>query len=128
MTEHIRGLSSAHLQSLTSVASKQQKADLSMSPKERKEKLSDRIVVLQQLVSPYGKTDTASVLLEAVQYIRFLHEQFKVLSAPYLYSQPNAKNGESEKYSLRNKALQGFRGKTSSLLVRGGRGRSYLDA
>ncbi|GMH00094.1 hypothetical protein Nepgr_001933 [Nepenthes gracilis] len=45
---------------------------------ERKEKLGDRIVVLQQLVSPYGKTDTASVLLEAVQYIRFLHEQFKV--------------------------------------------------
>ncbi|KAM1054494.1 hypothetical protein ACFX2I_001835 [Malus domestica] len=58
--------------------------------KERKEKLGERIVALQQLVSPFGKTDTASVLLEAMEYIRFLHEQVKVLSAPYLQGTPTA--------------------------------------
>ncbi|CAN8308509.1 unnamed protein product [Cochlearia groenlandica] len=41
----------------------------------RKEKLGDRITALQQLVSPFGKTDTASVLNEAVEYIKFLQEQ-----------------------------------------------------
>ncbi|KAG2721859.1 hypothetical protein I3760_02G100700 [Carya illinoinensis] len=82
MTEHKRSPCSVEQSSLTSLASKRQKADL--SPKERKEKLGERIEALQQLVSPYGKTDTASVLSEAMEYIQFLHEQ--VLSAPYLQS------------------------------------------
>ncbi|KAK9681732.1 hypothetical protein RND81_10G024000 [Saponaria officinalis] len=56
--------------------------------KVRKEKLGDRITALQQLVSPFGKTDTASVLHEAIEYIKFLHDQVNGLSAPYL------KNGE----------------------------------
>ncbi|TYI76424.1 hypothetical protein E1A91_D06G075600v1 [Gossypium mustelinum] len=43
--------------------------------KVRKEKLGDRITALHQLVSPFGKTDTASVLLEAIGYIRFLQSQ-----------------------------------------------------
>ncbi|XP_020518276.1 transcription factor bHLH68 isoform X2 [Amborella trichopoda] len=46
--------------------------------KVRKEKLGDRITALHQLVSPFGKTDTASVLLEAIGYIRFLQEQIEV--------------------------------------------------
>ncbi|XP_020579994.1 transcription factor bHLH113-like isoform X3 [Phalaenopsis equestris] len=50
--------------------------------KARKERLGDKIAALQQLVSPFGKSDTASVLHEALAYIRFLHEQ--VLSSPYL--------------------------------------------
>ncbi|KAL0846336.1 hypothetical protein Bca101_019582 [Brassica carinata] len=50
--------------------------------KVRKEKLGDRITALQQLVSPFGKTDTASVLNEAVEYIKFLQDQVTVLSNP----------------------------------------------
>ncbi|KAL6498406.1 hypothetical protein OROHE_026674 [Orobanche hederae] len=46
--------------------------------------MGDRITALQQLVSPFGKTDTASVLSEAIAYIHFLHEQVSVLSNPYL--------------------------------------------
>ncbi|XP_050368592.1 transcription factor bHLH112-like isoform X2 [Argentina anserina] len=52
--------------------------------KVRKEKLGDRITALQQLVSPFGKTDTASVLHEAIVYIKFLHDQVGVLSTPYM--------------------------------------------
>ncbi|KMT00855.1 hypothetical protein BVRB_9g221290 [Beta vulgaris subsp. vulgaris] len=52
--------------------------------KVRKEKLGDRITSLHQLVSPFGKTDTASVLLEAIGYIRFLQGQIEALSSPYL--------------------------------------------
>ncbi|KAF5472088.1 hypothetical protein F2P56_008830 [Juglans regia] len=52
--------------------------------KVRKEKLGDRITALQQLVSPFGKTDTASVLHEAIDYIKLLHDQVGVLSTPYM--------------------------------------------
>ncbi|CAN8246219.1 unnamed protein product [Cochlearia groenlandica] len=50
--------------------------------KVRKEKLGDRVTALQQLVSPFGKTDTASVLNEAIEYIKFLQEQVTVLCNP----------------------------------------------
>eukprot|EP01018_Ginkgo_biloba_P029950 Gb_40387 [translate_table: standard] len=49
-----------------------------------KVKLGDRITALQQLVSPFGKTDTASVLLEAIGYIKYLQDQVQVLSTPYM--------------------------------------------
>ncbi|WCJ33736.1 basic helix-loop-helix (bHLH) DNA-binding superfamily protein [Euphorbia peplus] len=49
-----------------------------------KVKLGDRITALQQIVSPFGKTDTASVLMEAIQYIKFLQEQVQLLSNPYM--------------------------------------------
>ncbi|KAJ8555972.1 hypothetical protein K7X08_022730 [Anisodus acutangulus] len=54
--------------------------------KVRKEKMGDRINALQQLVSPFGKTDIASVLSEAIEYIKFLHDQIGALSAPYMKS------------------------------------------
>ncbi|KAJ0964411.1 hypothetical protein J5N97_029533 [Dioscorea zingiberensis] len=43
-----------------------------------KVKFADRISALQQIVSPFGKTDTTSVLMEAINYIRFLEEQVLV--------------------------------------------------
>uniref|UniRef100_J3LMJ2 BHLH domain-containing protein n=2 Tax=Oryza brachyantha TaxID=4533 RepID=J3LMJ2_ORYBR len=49
----------------------------------RSQKLGDKITALQQLVSPYGKTDTASVLQEAAACIRQLHHQIQILTAPY---------------------------------------------
>ncbi|PIN21700.1 hypothetical protein CDL12_05616 [Handroanthus impetiginosus] len=52
--------------------------------KVRKEKLGDRIAALQQLVAPFGKTDTASVLMEAIGYIKFLQTQVQTLSVPYM--------------------------------------------
>ncbi|KAE9611715.1 putative transcription factor bHLH family [Lupinus albus] len=55
----------------------------------RKEKLGERIAALQQLVSPFGKTDTASVLHEAMGYIKFLQDQVQVLCSPYLQRLPS---------------------------------------
>ncbi|KAJ9540005.1 hypothetical protein OSB04_026511 [Centaurea solstitialis] len=47
-------------------------------PMRRSQKLADKITALQKLVSPYGKTDTASVLQEAHISIKLLHDQIKV--------------------------------------------------
>ncbi|XP_076921239.1 transcription factor bHLH111-like [Bidens hawaiensis] len=49
-----------------------------------KAKLGDKITALQQIVSPFGKTDTASVLGEAICYIKCVQEQVQLLSNPYL--------------------------------------------
>ncbi|CAL4936083.1 unnamed protein product [Urochloa decumbens] len=60
-------------------------ASTNKRPRVRKEKLGERIIALQQLVSPFGKSDTASVLHEALGYIRFLHDQVQALSSPYMH-------------------------------------------
>ncbi|KAF9588249.1 hypothetical protein IFM89_008661 [Coptis chinensis] len=82
--------------------------------KVRKEKLGDRVTALQQLVSPFGKTDTASVLYEAIDYIKFLHEQVSVLSAPYMkngapvqhhQNSDKAKGAERPQQDLRSRGL-----------------------
>ncbi|CAL9749331.1 unnamed protein product [Musa acuminata subsp. burmannicoides] len=88
----------------------------SFSPfKVRKEKLGDRIAALQQLVAPFGKTDTASVLIEAIGYIKFLLDQVEKLSVPYMRScgskrsrtMEEASNGESDepRRDLRSRGL-----------------------
>ncbi|KAM5566538.1 hypothetical protein ABKV19_014943 [Rosa sericea] len=62
----------------------------SSSVKAPKVKVADKITALQQIVSPFGKTDTASVLYEAIQYIKFLQDQVQVLlSSPYLKTNPH---------------------------------------
>ncbi|KAI4350834.1 hypothetical protein L6164_005244 [Bauhinia variegata] len=73
--------------------------------KVRKEKLGDRITALHQLVSPFGKTDTASVLLEAIGYVRFLQSQIEALSLPYLGSgsgkmRQQQQSVQAEKYCI----------------------------
>ncbi|KAG2707702.1 hypothetical protein I3760_05G159900 [Carya illinoinensis] len=62
------------------------------SVKTPKVKLTERITTLQQIVSPFGKTDTASVLFEAIQYIKFLQEQVQLLSNPYLKTSLHVKD------------------------------------
>ncbi|XP_039048070.1 transcription factor bHLH112-like [Hibiscus syriacus] len=75
--------------------------------KVRKEKLGDRITALQQLVSPFGKTDTASVLHEAIEYIKFLHDQVNVLSIPYIKQAvvSQVKDADEPKQDLRSRGL-----------------------
>ncbi|KAL3592889.1 hypothetical protein D5086_011529 [Populus alba] len=83
--------------------------------KVRKEKLGDRIAALQQLVAPFGKTDTASVLMEAIGYIKFLQNQVETLSVPYMKSSRNKTSrsiqavsnsgGEESKRDLRSRGL-----------------------
>ncbi|XP_023522937.1 transcription factor bHLH123-like isoform X3 [Cucurbita pepo subsp. pepo] len=73
--------------------------------KVRKEKMGDRITALQQLVSPFGKTDTASVLSEAIEYIKFLHEQ--VLSTPYLKSGVAVQQQQQQKWCEKRKEGEG---------------------
>ncbi|XP_021758298.1 transcription factor bHLH110-like [Chenopodium quinoa] len=63
--------------------------------KVRKEKLGDRIAALQQLVAPFGKTDTASVLMEAIGYIKFLQNQVETLSVPYMKSSSHNKSSNT---------------------------------
>lgn len=77
----------------------------SISPKEKKDKIGERVAALQQLVSPFGKTDTASVLQEATGYIKFLHDQLQVLSAPYLRSGLDGGMQDGEHCSLRSRGL-----------------------
>ncbi|XP_021813725.1 transcription factor bHLH111-like isoform X2 [Prunus avium] len=57
----------------------QQNNKMMLAPVRRSQKLSDKITALQKLVSPYGKTDTASVLQEASIYIMLLQEQIQNL-------------------------------------------------
>ncbi|KAD5318368.1 hypothetical protein R6Q59_033619 [Mikania micrantha] len=73
--------------------------------KVKKEKLGERITALQQMVSPYGKSDTASVLHEAMGYIKFLQEQVQVLCSPYLQLQAtnNLEGGEDVGLEIRKK-------------------------
>lgn len=54
----------------------------------KSQKLGDKITALQQMVSPFGKTDTASVLQEAGVCLKVLHEQIRVLSTPYFGLKP----------------------------------------
>ncbi|KAK9677752.1 hypothetical protein RND81_11G164700 [Saponaria officinalis] len=73
--------------------------------KGKREKLGERITALQQLVCPFGKTDTASVLHEAMGYIRFLQDQVKVLSSPYLQHFPSSSSSPQHTLSFDENSL-----------------------
>ncbi|KAL5703332.1 hypothetical protein ACHQM5_028434 [Ranunculus cassubicifolius] len=106
MDEHKRGPAALEPCSFISESDtgKRHKTEVCISRKEKKELLGKRIATLQQLVSPFGKTDTASVLYEAIEYINFLHDQVKVLSAPYLLS-GRKEMAELEQHNLRSCGL-----------------------
>ncbi|KMZ74863.1 hypothetical protein ZOSMA_121G00370 [Zostera marina] len=74
----------------------------------RNTKLGDRITSLHQLVSPFGKTDTASVLSEAINHIKDMQEKIEFLTMPYmrhkLYSY-NLFRGRDERIGLKNSGL-----------------------
>ncbi|XP_057790658.1 transcription factor bHLH68-like isoform X2 [Salvia miltiorrhiza] len=72
--------------------------------KVRKEKLGDRITALHQLVSPFGKTDTASVLSEAIGYIRFLQGQIEVQERNCLFPEEDSESEGGVK-DLRSRGL-----------------------
>ncbi|KAG0481652.1 hypothetical protein HPP92_012510 [Vanilla planifolia] len=80
-------------------------ADQKAAYRVRKERLGERIATLQQLVSPFGKSDTASVLHEALGYIRFLHDQVQVLSSPYLKRLPSSGPSQEGLGDLQSRGL-----------------------
>ncbi|XP_058110987.1 transcription factor bHLH113-like isoform X2 [Magnolia sinica] len=77
------------------------------APARRSNKLGDRVTALQQLVSPFGKTDTASVLQEATVHIKLLQDQIQVLSTPYFRIRPphHPRVEGEEKTDLRSRGL-----------------------
>ncbi|KAJ0979477.1 hypothetical protein J5N97_014951 [Dioscorea zingiberensis] len=77
------------------------------APVKKSQKLGDKITALQQLVSPFGKTDTASVLLEATICIKALHEQIQVLASPYFCSKlkTSSQVNERERAGLHGRGL-----------------------
>ncbi|KAI7744455.1 hypothetical protein M8C21_016586 [Ambrosia artemisiifolia] len=83
MMEHKWSPASFEQGTLTPLTPKRHKAGLSVSPKERKEKVGERIAALQQLVSPFGK----------------------VSSAPYLQSNPTTQYQDLDSYNLKSKGL-----------------------
>ncbi|KAL0911680.1 hypothetical protein M5K25_019835 [Dendrobium thyrsiflorum] len=76
----------------------------------KNQKLGDKITALQQLVSPFGKTDTASVLQEATVYIKALHEQIHFQLLNRLHFEANSSrsiqgNGVSGRSRLNDRGL-----------------------
>ncbi|KAH7306838.1 hypothetical protein KP509_22G033600 [Ceratopteris richardii] len=59
-------------------------------------RFAEKITLLQQLCSPFGKTDTASVLYSTIGYIKFLQEQVQVLSSAYMKDSESKKKGSEE--------------------------------
>jgi len=93
--------------------------------KVRKERLGDRITALHQIVSPFGKTDTASVLQETIGYIRFLLSHIEALSFPYLGGHGNGNSMQqhhtvaSEEINNNNGGGDDEEGSTKDLRSRG---------
>lgn len=76
-------------------------------PVRRSQRLSDKITILQKLVSPYGKTDTASVLQEACLYIKFVQEHIQNLlqMQSNSYKNQNPQGIQQKQGNLRSEGL-----------------------
>ncbi|XP_023550777.1 transcription factor bHLH112-like isoform X1 [Cucurbita pepo subsp. pepo] len=76
-------------------------------PARRSQRLSDKITALQKLVSPYGKTDTASVLQEACLYIKFVQEHIQNLlqMQSSSYKNLNPQGTQQKQGNLRSEGL-----------------------
>ncbi|KAL6220863.1 hypothetical protein ACLB2K_008616 [Fragaria x ananassa] len=73
----------------------------SIAERLRREKIADRMKNLQELVPKSNKTDKASMLDEIIEYVKFLQQQVKVLSARRLGATgAKGTNGMSDSLSL----------------------------
>ncbi|KAK9988617.1 hypothetical protein SO802_028856 [Lithocarpus litseifolius] len=73
----------------------------------RREKINDRLRVLQNLVPNGTKVDISTMLEEAVQYVKFLQHQIKLLSSDELWMYaPVAYNGLDIGLDLKNTSLR----------------------
>ncbi|XP_031486166.1 transcription factor bHLH153-like isoform X3 [Nymphaea colorata] len=76
-------------------------------PVRKSQKLGDKVNALQQLVSPFGKTDTASVLHETTVRIKQLQDQIQALSMPYFNykSSFSRRVFDDDQFDLRSRGL-----------------------